>query len=245
MNSIAYFVDCGDYVTDTVCKGDQLGTHNSATDQVYGEDPVSGYQWGIVDTVSDPLKNGTAKCGGVFTDNTWPYESNPAQKDVASKTMSNRYTKNQYENGVTIRGLDYKFELEEGTYELETYCTNPWSCSNSPSLLISSEDADADFKAGKGKKLEVDTEVKETVKMEKDGDLTVSYRGDTDDNKAINVCYIKIVDVSKIKEPDEEEVAKEKFNADADEVRFSSSLVASQSRGSRCQSCIGGNDHDG
>ena len=56
--SVVYFVDAGDYVVDTVCKGDQLGTRNSVTDRVYGEDKVTGYKWGVVDSVSDPLKNG-------------------------------------------------------------------------------------------------------------------------------------------------------------------------------------------
>ena len=93
-SSIVYFVDCGDYVVDTVSSGDQLGTHNSVTDQVYGEDAATGYKWGIVDTLSEPLKNGTNNCGGVFTDNSWPFESNTAKTDV-DKTKSNRYTKNQ------------------------------------------------------------------------------------------------------------------------------------------------------
>lgn len=42
-NDIVYFVDCGDYVVDTVSEGDQLGTNNSVTDQIYGEDPQTGY----------------------------------------------------------------------------------------------------------------------------------------------------------------------------------------------------------
>lgn len=48
-DTIVYFVDCGDYTPNTVCEGDQLGTHNSVTDQAYGADAVTGYQWGIVD----------------------------------------------------------------------------------------------------------------------------------------------------------------------------------------------------
>ena len=109
--SIVYFVDCGDYVVNTVSDGDQFGTHNSVTDQAYGEDPATGYQWGIVDTVSDPLKNGSASCGGVFTDNTWPFENNGANNDTA-KISSNRYTKNQFENGIEERYIDSKFEIE-------------------------------------------------------------------------------------------------------------------------------------
>ncbi|MFG6348580.1 MAG: hypothetical protein K1W15_07680 [Lachnospiraceae bacterium] len=55
--TIVYFVDCGDYNVTTVSEGDQLGTHNSVTDQVYGKDPVTGYSWGIDDTISTPAVN--------------------------------------------------------------------------------------------------------------------------------------------------------------------------------------------
>ena len=47
--SIVYYVDCGDFVVNTAGDGEQFGTHNSVTDQAYGEDPETGYQWGIVD----------------------------------------------------------------------------------------------------------------------------------------------------------------------------------------------------
>ncbi len=112
--TIVYFVDCGDYNVKTVSEGDQLGTHNSVTDQVYGKDPVTGYRWGIDDTISTPAVNGSSNTGGVDTDWTWPYESNTA--DGVPKTSSNRYTKNQFEKGIETRYLDYKFEIENGTY---------------------------------------------------------------------------------------------------------------------------------
>ncbi len=199
----AYFVDCGDYVVNTVCDGDELGTRNSVTDQVYGEDSVTGYRWGIVDTVSDPLKNGSSNKGGVYTDNTWAYEFNTEAQDVSSKTGSNRYTKNQYENGIETRYLDYKFELEAGTYMVETYMADPWNCSKSPSLLLDTESKTAeeiskDFNSGKGQVLSPGAAYSEQVTLEQDGDLTVGFRAKGDANKAINVCYIKITDVSKI-----------------------------------------------
>jgi len=103
-DTIVYFVDCGDWTVNTVDEGDQLGTHNSVTDQVYGEDPVTGYSWGIDDTVSDPLTNGTSGTGGADTDWSWPMENSGAAADVA-KTVSNRYTKNQFEKGVEERYL--------------------------------------------------------------------------------------------------------------------------------------------
>lgn len=224
--SIVYFVDAGDYVTNTVCKGDQLGTRNSVTDQVYGADAVTGYKWGIVDEVSTPLKNNSASCGGVFTDNTWPYESNTANTDASSKEDSNRYTKNQYENGIAVRYMDYKFELDKGDYTVEVCTTDPWSCSQSPTVLINSADATADFNNGKGTVLSADTAKTLDVKMEEAGDLTVSFRAKGDANKAINVCYIKVVDKSKIPEAtptpevSDEELAKKAFTADVSAVKF-------------------------
>ena len=111
-----------------------------------------------MDTVSDPLKNGSSNKGGVYTDNTWAYEFNTEAQDVSSKTGSNRYTKNQYENGIETRYLDYKFELEAGTYMVETYMADPWNCSKSPSLLLDTESKTAeeiskDFNSGKGQVL--------------------------------------------------------------------------------------------
>lgn len=200
--SIVYFVDCGDYVVDTVSEGDQLGTHNSVTDQVYGEDPVTGYKWGIVDTVSDPLKNNACKNGGVSTDNTWPYEHNAANKDVA-KTASNRYTKNQFESGIEERYLDYKFEIENGKYEVTICCTDPWGCSKSPNAYLNyGKDSQVTLK--EGVEASAQKPAKKVVDVT-DGELSVNLRGTTDANKAINLCYILITTYS---EPTEEDIRK-------------------------------------
>lgn len=64
-NSIVYSVDCGDIDVTTVPEDGPLGTHNSVTDQVYGADKKTGYKWGVVDTVSSPLVNGSSSAGGV------------------------------------------------------------------------------------------------------------------------------------------------------------------------------------
>lgn len=133
-SSVIYFVDCGDYDVTTVSEGDQLGTHNSVTDQVYGEDQQTGYKWGINDTLSATPVNGLSNTGGVDTDWTWPYEFNSA--DGVPKTSSNRYTKNQFEKGVETRHLGYKFEIENGTYYIETGFADPWGCSKEPAVYI-------------------------------------------------------------------------------------------------------------
>ncbi len=188
-NYVIYFVDCGDYVVDTVSKGDQFGTHNSVTDQVYGEDPKTGYQWGIVDTVSDPLKNDSHNKGGAFTDNTWPFENNEANKDVP-KTSSNRYTKNQFEGGIKERYLDYKFELENDKYDVSVCCVDPWKVSQSPNVYLNyGKENQVTMKEG----LDATSNevVKKTVDV-KDGQLTVNVRAAGDNNRAINLAYILI-----------------------------------------------------
>lgn len=188
-NDIIYFVDCGDYVVNTVSDGDQMGTHNSVTDQVYGEDPQTGYQWGIVDTISNPLKNGTHACGGAFTDNTWPYESNAANTDVP-KTNSNRYTKNQSENGIQERYIDYKFELENGKYDVTICCVDPWGVSKSPNAYLNIDKPNK-VTIKEGINASARKPVKKTIEVT-DGELTVNLRGTGADNAAINLAYIMI-----------------------------------------------------
>ena len=197
--SIVYFVDCGDHIVNTVSGDDQLGTHNSVTDQVYGKDAVTGYEWGVVDTVSTPLSNGSTDGGGVFTDHTWAFEQAYKGADAPDATGTNRYTKNQYEQGIQVRYIDYEFEVEAGTYRVETYTADPWGCSKAPTLLLNSEAPTADYQAGKGTKITPKTVVKQNVTMDKAGKLKVSFRADGGNNLAINVCYIKIVDTSQEK----------------------------------------------
>lgn len=201
-SSIVYFVDCGDYVVDTVSEGDQLGTHNSVTDQAYGEDPVTGYQWGVVDTVSNPLLHGAATVGGVSTDHTWPYEFNSANTDVA-KTASNRYTKNQSEDGIQERYLDYKFEIENGKYEVTICCSDPWGVSKSPNAYLNyGKDNQVTLK----KSMEASSQkpAKKVVDVT-DGELTVNLRGTGANNAAINLCYILI---KEYREASEDEIRK-------------------------------------
>ncbi len=136
-STIVYYVDCGDYVPSTAGDGEQFGTHNSVTDQAYGTDPVTGYQWGVADgeeeLTGNNKTNGTApKNGGVYTANTWAQENLGAANTDLPKTTTNRYSKNFFEKGIEERFVQYDFELEAGAYEVTVGCANPWNCSNSP-----------------------------------------------------------------------------------------------------------------
>lgn len=228
-NYVVYFVDCGDYVVDTVSNGDQLGTHNSVTDQVYGEDAVTGYKWGIVDTEEEltgkNVTNPTApKNGGVYTANTWAYEQNTANKDVA-KTESNRYTKNFYEKGIAERYLDYKFELENGLYDVTVCCTDPWGCSKTPNVYLNyGKDDQMTMKEG------LDASAKEVVKKTfevTDGELTVNVKATGDDNKAINLAYILIRKYKELTPEEMEAEAKKRVNNDYAALTLESTDITS------------------
>ena len=173
----AYFVDCGDQNVDTSSGRDKLGLYNSVSEQLYGADEVTGRMWGLIDDPTDQY-NGAGKSRGLYTANTWPDESHPA--DGADKTASWRYTKNQFENGID-RHLDYRFSLPDGTYSVECAFQNPWGCSTKPSVFAGEtqiiQDAPTDGSAVSG-------EV--TVKG---GTLDLHF---TSADKAINLCYILI-----------------------------------------------------
>lgn len=184
-SKLAYFVNCGDYDVTTLSEGDLFGVYNGVTEQIYGQDPVTGYLWGIVDTVSDPLKNGTANNAGmvntVFTDNTWPFETDETVTDASPKTVTNRYTKNQFENGIP-RNLNYEFQLPDGTYTMELYFADPWGVSKNP--IVSAEN----------KVLMENTAVNKAVTIPvtvSDGSLSLNITS-PDATLCLNLAYIKI-----------------------------------------------------
>ncbi len=192
-DSIIYAVDCGDVDPSTAPSDGPLGTHNSVTDQVYQADPQTGYKWGIDDTVSSPLANGSssALANAVFTDHTWPFES--VTTDQSSKESTNRYTKNQYEKkgGWTSdsRNLNYKFEIENGSYMVEIGFADPWGCSKTPTVYVNKGKADEtllekDYSASNGaliKNVDITT-----------GELAINLESDRSDTLAINATYITI-----------------------------------------------------
>lgn len=91
--AIAYFVDAGDQDPSTVNEGETLGIYNSVTDQIFGEDPVTGKSWGVnEDTEADALSGYT---------------------DGMNKGLS-------YRCGNTGYNVEYRFELPEGIYDIET-----------------------------------------------------------------------------------------------------------------------------
>ena len=77
-----YFVDCGDHNPSTLSSGDSLGTNNSLTDMIYGEDPVTKMMWGAVDPKNSYISTGggnRTKSKGAYTAWTWANENSPGE----------------------------------------------------------------------------------------------------------------------------------------------------------------------
>ncbi|MCD8120542.1 MAG: glycoside hydrolase family 127 protein [Lachnospiraceae bacterium] len=208
--TLAYFVDCGDHDPTTLSDGDLYGTHNSVTEQIYGVDPETGYTWGVVDDTNDQY-GGSSISAGVYTANTWCYEY--ATDDGQAKEETNRYTKNQYESGMD-RDIEYAFELENGTYTVEVCFTDPWSCSNNPTVTAN---AGKDSESIVCSALNLSTSTTATAEVTvTDGELTLSF---TTTDLCINLCYIKIgivsVDEEETEAPTTTEAAEDAEETDA------------------------------
>ncbi len=183
-NSVAYFVNCGDYDTNTLPEGEKFGKYNSVTEQLFGADYATGMHWGLADG-ADP-KSGTAgsasSSGGISSANTWAQEGLAAE---AEKSVSNRYTKNQFENDMARR-LSYVFELpEEGTYRIELCFLNPWNCSSGIMISANGEALQSNIAVPNGTTGQIVTTEYEVV----GGFLRLDF---TTADKCINLAYIKI-----------------------------------------------------
>ena len=182
-SSIAYYVDCGDHDTYTITGKDKFGYYNSLTEQLYGEDAVTGAVWGLIDDPTDQY-NGSEKSGGLYTANTWCDEYNTG--DGKDKNVSYRYTKNQYENDIA-RHIDYGFSLPNGKYTVEFSFSDPWKCSANPTVYAN---YGKDSQTVLAEKCKTDgTAVTSEPVTVTDGELTVNFRSE---DKAINVNYIII-----------------------------------------------------
>ena len=185
--TVAYFVDCGDYDPTTVSDGDSFGVYNSVTEQLYGYDPGTGKKWGLIDDANDQYGGSALKNDGLYTAHTLCYEYNSG--DGLAKESSNRYTKNQYEDGLD-RTLDYAFELPNGTYTVEIGFANPWNCSNGHDIYANIG-TDSEQVLATGYQVSKGTLTAQVTVT--DGVLTLNFRNATSAGLAINVTYIKIL----------------------------------------------------
>lgn len=216
-NVTAYFVDCGDHDPSTLPNGEEFGLYNSVTDQIFGEDPVTGKQWGVYDYLNPEgiIHSGESK--GAFTANTSP-NCNDGQADVPSKTTNYRYAAGQ-DGNADIAGqigemyVDYKFELTPGqTYNVEVCVGNNWSNSSpvnvyanylSEKQLNGAEQSEAFSVIGEDVEIEPQdyTVVTGQAKADEDGILTINVRRPLPlSNATINVNYICIRQAQDISE---------------------------------------------
>ena len=181
VNNTLYFVDCGDYTPTTTSAGDYFGMYNSVTDQAYGADAKTGKMWGVVDNHGSNIAGAPAAGKGFGTNSTWAFEFNDAGSNV-DKTNSNRYTKNQTENGVS-RNLHYWFELEDGTYVVEFYLAKPWPASGSADVTANGTKVVTNAATGTA------VQVRVTVTG---GTLKLDFTSSAD---CINLAYIRIMNL--------------------------------------------------
>ncbi|MHA7965535.1 S-layer homology domain-containing protein [Paenibacillus sp. CAU 1782] len=119
---ILYFVNAGDSTPATVEGNDKFGLYASVTEQVYGPDPVTGKQWGLVTTTT-----GTAGAGAATKEGSLRYYSGSQVRDKA---------------------LEYRFELPAGDYDVTFGFQNPWSARSVNLLLEGSNVSGGDLAIG-------------------------------------------------------------------------------------------------
>lgn len=146
-SEIYYFVDCGDHDPSTLSEGDELGSFNSVTDQLYGEDATTGYHWGVAalndqDIETEPgsgfFKDPNDK--GVYT--KYQRALSNAAADVADgqpKEATFRYADSQDKAGINPRCVFYKFELDPGEYAVTVGMSNTWGNAGNPVVTLSAD----------------------------------------------------------------------------------------------------------
>lgn len=191
--TLLYFVDAGDYNPATVAEGESLGLYNSVTDQLFGEDAVTGYQWGLVSLGdNDPAEavgeSGQVKTKYQYSNNTFDISSGYAGwadglTDILDNTRSLRYARDQ--GGVfSPYQISYGFTLPAGSYTVEVGFSNTWGNANSVEAKangVSLGTAEIP-NAGTGV-------ISGTAVLEQDGVLRVDSLGYT---LTLQVAYLKV-----------------------------------------------------
>ncbi len=195
---LLYFVDSGDYDVTTVSDGDSFGKYNSVTEQVFGEDPVTGKQWGIVDPAGDNTPAEDPGAGGVYTRYTWANQNDGVStEDGQPKAVTFRYARGQdYAAELDKISVDYRFELEAGkTYDVEVCVGNYWG--NSSDVDVYANSADEDCRTLIAENVQIAsggtrTAAMENVPVSADGFLTINVEKEKRSGNTVNVNYIII-----------------------------------------------------
>ena len=104
-NYVLYLANAGTSDVTSVPADSNMGLYQGSLDQAYAEDSDTGYSWGYVE---DAAYTATARGGDTTLKGSYRYQSD----------------KITYEAGKS--GIDYRFELPEGNYEVTVGIDNPW-----------------------------------------------------------------------------------------------------------------------
>lgn len=195
---LLYFADCGDHVVNTLSEGDSFGRNNSVTDQIFGADPETGKQWGVVDPAGDNNPSENPNADGVYTKYTWANQNTAADcADGLPKTTTFRYARGQDTAADLDKiSVDYKFELEAGkTYNVEVCVGNNWGNSSGVDIYTNSENGSSRTVIAENVEIASGgTEVvtAEGVKTDEEGFLSVNVEKTKASGSTVNVNYIII-----------------------------------------------------
>lgn len=193
--NLVYFVDAGDHGIKTLSEGDRFGVYNSVTDQIFGNDPVTGKKWGVTDSDYTPERKPNQP--GVYTKWTWANENDEDNHDDGQdKNISFRYARGQ--DSLKERYVNYKFQVDEDQYyEIEVGLGNHWGNSGTVEVYANKESEDIEIVKHLGGIKGLEKNANDTVTgiaaADKDGYISVDVR--STESATINVNYIKIREV--------------------------------------------------
>ncbi|MGL1958733.1 MAG: hypothetical protein OCD00_15620 [Colwellia sp.] len=94
---VIYYVDAGDGTPSVLEINEEFGTRSSVEDQAFGTDAATGMKWGYTSATAQ-YYSGSDNYGSIRGD----------ERDIAGE------------------GIDYAFEVEDGTYTIQLAFNDPW-----------------------------------------------------------------------------------------------------------------------
>jgi len=110
-----YYVDAGTGNTSTLKAGESYGTYNSALDQSYDYDPITGKAWGY---------SAQTQGGSTWARTNEGVESGSAATVDESDNVARYYTQR---HGQSNSGFYYTFELPKGEYDVSIGFAEMWN----------------------------------------------------------------------------------------------------------------------
>lgn len=159
--SLLYAVDVGTTKIDAITEDNPVGIYNSILEQEYGKDPKTEKMWGYVEGTGDSA-----------TEIFW---------EEYDRLNSIRQCKT---------GLEYKFELPAGTYNVTIGMFDHWAGGRFTDIVINGKTVDSEWACENDEELETRT-YKAT--MEQDGVMSVkAVKSSSNPNNAPGLTYIEI-----------------------------------------------------